>query len=149
MSHVPLSHIKIKSTGWVHLYNRLMDIANFTFIRHKYDNYMFLNFADFTLLYLFYYICNNVRNSHFRIIQKGVKADVPERVSISCPTCGTCYDLLPNNWKPFILVTSRVFTSNSTSNNTQSCHDASDILIEMWPLVIPDIQIKIFYRSPW
>ena len=28
---------------------------------------------------------------------KGVKAGVPEIVSISCPTCGTRHDLHPNN----------------------------------------------------
>ena len=33
---------------------------------------------------------------------KGVKSGVPERVSISCPTCGTRHDLHKNNWKPVI-----------------------------------------------
>ena len=33
---------------------------------------------------------------------KGVKSGVPERVRISCPTCGTRHDLPPNNWKPVI-----------------------------------------------
>ena len=34
------------------------------------------------------------------ISPKGVKLGVPERVSISCPTCGTHHDLPSNNWKP-------------------------------------------------
>ena len=35
-------------------------------------------------------------------LPKGVKSGIPERVSISCPTCDTRHDLPPNNWKPVI-----------------------------------------------
>ena len=47
--------------------------------------------------------CDNLIHDQISPRQSSqINPGVPERVSISCLTCGTRHDLHPNNWKPVI-----------------------------------------------
>ena len=63
---------------------------------------------------------------------QGVKSGVPERVSISCPTCGTCHDLrqitVNQSYATYLVNTPLEIVSISCPT-CGTCHDLHQITV--------------------